>query len=186
MYGNMTNPGRLLECLSFAAAKHRGQLRKGAAASPYINHPIAGAMVLATAGQVEDEALLLAAVLHDTVEDTNTTFEELEERFGGEVTGLVRELTDNKKDPKEVRKQDQIDHASTASARAKQLKIADKICNVEDVVASPPPDWSLERRREYLDWAERVVAGCRGVNEGLEARFDAALAQARRALRGGV
>ena len=102
--------------------------------------------------------------------------------FGVEVTGLVRELTDNKKDPKEVRKQDQIDHASTASARAKQLKIADKICNVEEVVASPPPDWSVERRREYLDWAERVVAGCRGVNEGLEARFDAALAQARRAL----
>lgn len=172
----------LLRALSFAALKHRDQRRKDPEASPYINHPIAVATVLAVEGGVQDEGLLIAGVLHDTVEDTKTTFEELEEHFGSRVAGLVREVTDDKTLPKEERKRLQIEHARGATPDAKQVKIADKICNVRDVGTGPPKGWSLERRVEYLDWSSRVVANCRGVNVRLDAAFDAALGTARKAL----
>ena len=176
------NPTNLLKAIAFAADKHRRQRRKDAEASPYINHPIAVATVLASEGDVSDEATLLAAVLHDTVEDTQTTFVELEERFGSEVAGLVRELTDDKSLEKGERKRLQIEHARESSIHAKQVKIADKICNVRDITVSPPADWPLQRRREYLTWSEKVVAGCRGVNSKLDQAFDQALAQARTTL----
>jgi len=176
------NPTNLLKAIAFAADKHRRQRRKDAEASPYINHPIAVATVLASEGDVSDEATLLAAVLHDTVEDTQTTFVELEERFGSEVAGLVRELTDDKSLEKGERKRLQIEHARESSIHAKQVKIADKICNVRDITVSPPADWPLQRRREYLTWSEKVVAGCRGVNSKLDQVFDQALAQARTTL----
>ena len=171
----------LLRALAFAAEKHRDQRRKGAVASPYINHPIAVASVLAEAGET-DEATLIAAVLHDTVEDTATTPAELEERFGTVVAGLVGEVTDDKSLPSAERKRRQIEHAAHASPRAKRIKLADKICNIRDVMSDPPANWSLARRREYLDWAERVVAGCRGFNRALESMFDRALRDARAAL----
>lgn len=117
---------------------------------------------------MSDEVTLLAAALHDTVEDTKTTFAELEELFGHEVAGLVRELTDDKSLEKMERKRLQIEHASQSSSRAKQLKIADKLCNIRDIMVSPPAYWSLERRSEYLRWSERVVAGCRQVNAKLD------------------
>jgi guanosine-3',5'-bis(diphosphate) 3'-pyrophosphohydrolase len=177
------NPAHLLKAIAFAAEKHRRQRRKDAEASPYINHPIAVATVLAAEGEVSDEATLLAAALHDTVEDTETTFEELEETFGLEVAGLVRELTDDKPLEKMERKRLQIEHAAQSSSRAKQLKIADKICNIRDITVSPPADWSLERRSEYLTWSERVVAGCRDVNARLDQAFDQAITQAREALK---
>jgi GTP diphosphokinase / guanosine-3',5'-bis(diphosphate) 3'-diphosphatase len=176
------NPAHLLQAIAFAADKHRRQRRKDAEASPYINHPIAVATVLAAEGDVSDEAALLAAVLHDTVEDTQTTFLELEEHFGAEVAGLVRELTDDKSLEKGERKRLQIEHARESSICAKQVKIADKICNVRDVMVSPPADWPLQRRREYLTWSEKVVAGCRGVNAKLDQAFDKALAQAQTTL----
>lgn len=176
------NPTNLLKAIAFAADKHRRQRRKDAEASPYINHPIAVATVLAAEGDVSDEATLLAAVLHDTVEDTQTTFVELEERFGSEVAGLVRELTDDKSLEKGERKRLQIERARESSIRAKQVKIADKICNVRDITVSPPADWPLQRRREYLTWSEKVVAGCRGVSPKLDQAFDQALAQARTTL----
>jgi len=109
-----------------------------------------------------DLPTLMAAILHDTVEDTGSTFAELEETFGREVRLLVEEVTDDKSLPKEVRKQLQIDHAQALSSGAKQIKIADKICNIHDVAHTPPPQWPLERRREYLQWAAKVVDGCRG------------------------
>jgi len=172
------NPARLLESIAFAAEKHQRQRRKDAEASPYINHPIAVATVLAKEGDVTDESLLMAAALHDTVEDTKTTFGELEERFGPEVAGLVREVTDDKTLLKLERKRLQVEHAKAASARAKQLKIADKICNIRDIMANPPADWPLERRLDYLKWASEVVAGCRGVNQKLDKAFDNAVVQA--------
>ncbi len=175
-------PAPLLSALAFAANKHRDQRRKGAEASPYINHPIAVAAVLATEAGVVDEVLLIAAVLHDTIEDTNTTAEELEELFGGPVARLVSEVTDDKSLDKAERKQLQIRHAPTLSQRAKQLKIADKVCNVRDITEYPPTDWSLERRRAYLTWAEQVVAGCRGINRQLERVFDGAIREARATL----
>jgi guanosine-3',5'-bis(diphosphate) 3'-pyrophosphohydrolase len=172
----------LLRALAFAADKHRRQRRKDAEATPYINHPIAVATVLAVQGEVEDEATLLCALLHDTVEDTDTTFAELAQHFGAEVADLVRELTDDNSLEKSERKRLQIEHAKGASVAAKQVKIADKICNVRDVTASPPPHWPLERRVEYLVWSEKVVAGCRGVNGKLDRVFDEALRLAREEL----
>jgi guanosine-3',5'-bis(diphosphate) 3'-pyrophosphohydrolase len=176
------NSTQLLKALAFAADKHRDQRRKDEGASPYINHPIAVATVLAAEGDVSDEVTLIAAALHDTVEDTETTFEELEEHFGSDVTGLVRELTDDKSLEKAERKRLQIEHAPKLSIRAKQLKIADKICNVRDVSDAPPADWPLNRRRDYLDWAMDVVAGCRGVNTKLDRVFDEATNKARNKL----
>ena len=166
------------EALTFAADRHSGQRRKDAEASPYINHPIAVATVLAGEGDVADEAILLAAVLHDTVEDTKTTFAELEERFGTDVAGLVREVTDDKSLPKAERKRLQIENAPKASGRAKQLKIADKICNVRAFTSSPPATWPLERRREYVSWSEAVVDGRRNVNPRLDQAFDDIIARA--------
>jgi guanosine-3',5'-bis(diphosphate) 3'-pyrophosphohydrolase len=177
------NPAHLLKAIAFAAEKHSGQRRKDVEASPYINHPIAVATVLATEGEVSDEVIFLAAALHDTVEDTKTTFEELEEHFGLEVTNLVRELTDDKSLEKMERKRLQIEHAPQSSGRAKQLKIADKICNIRDISVCPPASWSLERRSEYLNWSEKVVAGCRHVNSRLDQAFDQAIARARELLR---
>jgi guanosine-3',5'-bis(diphosphate) 3'-pyrophosphohydrolase len=177
------NPTQLLKAIAFAADKHRDQRRKDAEASPYINHPIAVATVLAAEGQVSDETTLVAAALHDTVEDTQTTFAELETLFGLEVTALVREVTDNKSLNPMERKSLQIAHAAQSSSRAKQLKIADKICNIRDITVRPPASWSIERRSEYLAWAEKVVAGCRHVNGGLDQAFDQAIIEARKTLK---
>jgi guanosine-3',5'-bis(diphosphate) 3'-pyrophosphohydrolase len=173
------NPAHLLNAIAFAAHKHRRQRRKDADATPYINHPIAVATLLAVEGDVADQATLFCAILHDTVEDTDTTFSELEERFGQEVADLVRELTDDKSLKKYERKRLQIEHATQSSSRAKLVKLADKICNVRDLTVSPPTDWPLERRREYLAWSEKVVDGCRGVNPKLDQAFDEAVKLAR-------
>jgi (p)ppGpp synthase/HD superfamily hydrolase len=172
----------LMAALRFAADKHRDQRRKDRNASPYINHPIEVASVLVTTGGVTDAVTLAAAILHDTIEDTKTTPEELTDRFGREVCALVEELTDDKRLPKEERKRLQIVHAAGASHRAKLIKLADKICNVRDVTHQPPSGWGVERRNEYLDWTEQVVAGCRGASANLEALYDRVLAEGRAAL----
>ena len=170
-------PGRtrlLVDAVAFAAYKHRRQRRKDAEASPYINHPIALARVLSVEGGVSDTTLLAAAVLHDTLEDTETTFEELKERFGAAVAAVVLEVTDDKSLPKKERKRLQIQHAARISRRAKLVKLADKICNVRDVAASPPRTWPLRRRRQYFDWAKAVVGRMRGTHRRLERLFDEA------------
>lgn len=169
----------LLQALAFAADKHRDQRRKGADASPYINHPIAVAELLASVGEVRDEKILMAALLHDTVEDTQTTAEELTAAFGEQVCAWVLAVTDDKTLPKAERKRLQIEHASQLCTSAQLIKLADKICNVQDVANHPPPDWSIARRIAYLDWSEQVVAGCREVNAALAQRFDAVLHRAR-------
>jgi guanosine-3',5'-bis(diphosphate) 3'-pyrophosphohydrolase len=166
----------LLKALSFAAYKHRDQRRKDAEASPYINHPIALAEVLAAEGGVNDIEVLAAALLHDTIEDTATTFEELVEKFGGRIAGMVAEVTDDQNLPKADRKRLQIEHAAELSAGAKLVKLADKICNLRDVADRPPAKWDLPRRQEYFEWAKRVIDGLRGVHPRLEAAFDAAYA----------
>ena len=164
----------LIDAIAFAAEKHRNQRRKDAEASPYINHPIALARVLAVEGGVTDAIALVAAVLHDTIEDTQTKVEELRERFGGEITAVVQEVTDDKTLDKAERKRLQVEHASHLSSRAKLVKLADKICNVRDVASAPPAGWPLDRRQEYFDWAKQVVDGIRGIHPGLEAVFDQA------------
>ena len=167
----------LLSAIEFASRKHSTQRRKGKDASPYINHPIAVTHLLADTGGITDLVTLMAAVLHDTIEDTETTASELEQHFGPTVRTVVEEVTDNKALDKAVRKQRQIEHAPHLSRRAKAIKLGDKIANVRDVIDSPAPDWSLDRRVEYLRWTEQVVAGCRGTNEALEKLYDAELAR---------
>jgi GTP diphosphokinase / guanosine-3',5'-bis(diphosphate) 3'-diphosphatase len=175
------NLALLLRALSFAAHKHRDQRRKDAEASPYINHPIALAEVLAGEGGVTDIDVLAAALLHDTIEDTATTFEELVGHFDGGIAAMVAEVTDDQKLPKAERKRLQIVHAAGLSDGAKLVKLADKICNLRDVADRPPANWDLQRRREYFDWAKQVIDGLRGTPgesmRRLEAAFDAAYAR---------
>ena len=177
-----TSMGLFLKALYYAAEKHSEQKRKDAKASPYINHPIHVTEILWRIGEVRDGSLLLASILHDTIEDTDATPEEIKVEFGETVLNLVLEVTDDKTLPKEVRKQRQVETAPHKSPNAKMLKIADKISNVEDIISTPPSDWSFERRREYLLWSERVVTGLRGVNEKLENHYDDLLAKGKRLL----
>jgi GTP diphosphokinase / guanosine-3',5'-bis(diphosphate) 3'-diphosphatase len=160
----------VLRAAKFAADKHRDQRRKDEKASPYINHPIGVAEVLARHG-VRDPVVLVAAVLHDTIEDTDTTGTELEREFGPEVRRVVEEVTDDKSLNKDERKARQIEKAPTLSPEAKLVKIADKISNITDVIHSPPTEWPMERRAEYLSWTRAVVDGCQGVNVELERTY---------------
>lgn len=175
----MNNLAKLLQAASFAAKKHRYQKRKGDDAEPYVNHPLEVANLLANVGKVDDYDILIAAVLHDTVEDTETTEEELTELFGERVCGYVLEVTDDKSLEKSERKQKQIEHAPHLSTGAKHVKLADKISNITDVTNNPPAGWSKERRLEYINWGEEVVAGLRGVNAELENYFDETVRRAR-------
>ena len=175
---NLPDSARILTAARFATQRHRSQRRKGADRRPYIEHPIDVATTLATIGGVTDADVLMAALLHDTVEDTDTTFDELESHFGARVAALVAELTDDKSLPPARRKELQIEHAPHLSAEAKLLKLGDKICNVRDVTSNPPVDWSLERRRWYFDWSRTVIDGLRGTNAALEAHYDEVVARA--------
>jgi guanosine-3',5'-bis(diphosphate) 3'-pyrophosphohydrolase len=162
----------VLKAAHFAAQKHAGQRRKGAAAEPYINHLLEAAELVASALAEPDTNLIIAALLHDTVEDTGTTKEELAETFGSDVADLVMEVTDDKSLPKAERKRLQVVHASQISVRAQAIKLADKISNLRAIVSSPPADWSVERKREYFDWAKRVVDGLSAPNQILKAEFE--------------
>ena len=166
----------LLKALSFAAYKHRRQVRKGSEPIPYINHPIALADLLVRTANVRDPEIIAAALLHDTVEDTCTTAEELKAEFGPVISQLVAELTDDKRLSKEERKRQQLEHASSLSPRARIVKLADKVCNLRDIVQDPPAGWPLERKQQYFDWAKRVVDKIRGTNVELENAFDEAFA----------
>ncbi|MCU0755247.1 MAG: HD domain-containing protein [Xanthomonadales bacterium] len=168
----------LIRALDFAATKHRMQRRKDAEASPYINHPIALAAVLAVEAGIDDPVVLCAAVLHDTVEDTETSFAELDEHFGAAIAAVVAEVTDDKALDKQARKELQVQRAAHSSKAARLVKLADKICNLRDLLAAPPKGWSAERKRAYFDWATRVIDGLRGTHAGLESTFDALCARA--------
>jgi guanosine-3',5'-bis(diphosphate) 3'-pyrophosphohydrolase len=165
----------VLRAVAFAAEKHRTQRRKDVE-TPYINHPIQLAYILVQA-DIEDPITLAAAFLHDTVEDTQTTFDEIEIVSGHEIARIVAECSDDKKLTKLERKQAQIDHAAKLSHRAKLVKLADKIANVSDIDGAPPAGWSVERKREYFDWSKQVVDRLRGTHAALEARFDAEFAK---------
>jgi GTP diphosphokinase / guanosine-3',5'-bis(diphosphate) 3'-diphosphatase len=176
---------QILQAASYAAKRHRDQRRKGADASPYINHPLELATLLADHGAAAPD-VLTAALLHDVVEDTcdwkkpgdvDRTYAEIEQKFGRAVRKIVAEVTDDKRLDKAARKERQISHAAHLSAQAKLVKLADKICNVRDVAASPPTDWTLGQRREYFDWARQVVDQIRGSHPALEKQFDQAYAK---------
>jgi guanosine-3',5'-bis(diphosphate) 3'-pyrophosphohydrolase len=170
---NSYDIGLVVRAVEFAAQKHRMQRRKDSDASPYINHPIALMHVLCIDGGINEPLILAAAALHDTIEDTETTEQELRTTFGEEIAQIVVEMTDDKSLPKEVRKRLQIEHSHRMSREGALVKLADKICNLRDVAANPPLGWSLERQIEYFDWAKAVVDGLPRVSEHLLVKFDA-------------
>ena len=163
---------RVIKAAHFASVKHKTQRRKDAEETPYINHPLALANVLAVECGVDDVEVICGALLHDTIEDTKTAEEELLENFGENITRIVLEVTDDKTLDKIERKEAQVAHAPHISDQAKLVKLADKISNLRDISASPPVDWSVERKQDYFDWAARVIDGLRGVHPELETLFD--------------
>jgi len=168
----------LIEALQFAAYKHRDQRRKDKQETPYINHPIAVTHILAIEAGLDDVILLTAALLHDTIEDTETMSEEITKLFGQEVTDLVLELTDIQTVPRVERYATQLKKAPHYSSRAKLIKLADKIANMRDATTSPPALWSSERLMAHYDQSSKVVDILRGTNPKLEALFDQARLQA--------
>ena len=182
---NLSASHQLLKAISFAADKHRFQTRKDKAGTPYINHPINVALTLMETGKEQDQDLLIAAVLHDTIEDTKTQPEEIELQFGRRVLDIVMEVTDDKNLSNEERKRLQVIHASRKSEAARKLKLADKICNVNDIIHCPPGDWSIERRLHYLSWAEQVLHGLKGANLLLENRLTEIIREGRKVLTDG-
>ena len=166
----------ILRALHFSAHKHSSQRRKDKQGSPYINHPIEVAEVLWCQGNITSVPTIAAALLHDTIEDTDTSEAELITAFGEDITRLVLEVSDDKSLPKAERKRLQIEHAANISMAAKHIKLADKICNIRDVIHTPPQTWDISRRRAYLDWTAQVIARLRGCHAELEARYDEILA----------
>jgi (p)ppGpp synthase/HD superfamily hydrolase len=178
----MTRSGLLLvaQAADFAARRHCDQRRKGIGREPYINHLAEVAFLLAEA--TSDATLIAAGYLHDTLEDTATEFEELEALFGKDIAVLVAEVTDDKSLAKAERKLLQVTKTASKSIGARLIKIADKTSNLRAIALSPPAEWGAERALEYVDWAEQVVANCRGLNSALEGNFDAAACDARAAI----
>lgn len=167
---------QIARAADFAAQMHTDQRRKGCRGEPYINHPVEVARLVAEATGGTMPVAVLAALLHDTVEDTDATFEDIEGIFGAEIAAVVAEVTDDKSLPKAERKQLQIDTAAVRSLDARLVKLGDKISNLRSMRDSPPDDWPWERRRAYFDWAKAVVDRIRGTNVVLEALFDDAYA----------
>lgn len=174
--------GILLSAIQFAATKHRDQRRKDVPQSPYINHPVQVANLLWDVGGVRDESTLVAAILHDTIEDTATSPEEIRACFGEQVLTLVLEVTDDRTLPSVERKRLQIEHAPHLSTGAKLIKLGDKLANLTDILHSPPTNWTLERKQEYMLWTAQVVSGLRGTNSALEQKYDETLAAGKKIL----
>jgi guanosine-3',5'-bis(diphosphate) 3'-pyrophosphohydrolase len=169
---------KLIDAITFAAERHKNQRRKGAGKVPYINHPLKVTKILSECGE-EDIDLLIAAVLHDVIEDTTSSEEDIKglsnvilSKFGETVLLTVLEVSDNKSLPVEERKRLQVVHTPNLSVRAKKLKIADKISNIQDIGMDPPENWTTKRKLSYLDWAKQVVEGARGLNIKLDKYFD--------------
>jgi GTP diphosphokinase / guanosine-3',5'-bis(diphosphate) 3'-diphosphatase len=162
----------------FAAERHRDQRRKGKGQVPYVNHLADVARLLAVATKGADAELVAAGWLHDTVEDTATSHNELVSAFGDDVASLVREVTDDKSLPKAERKRLQVVKTPAKTPRAKMIKLADLTSNLRQL----PDDWEAQRIHEYFEWADQVAAGCRGVNAELERTFDQTAASGKAAL----
>jgi GTP diphosphokinase / guanosine-3',5'-bis(diphosphate) 3'-diphosphatase len=168
----------VLRAADAAARWHVHQRRKGAAEEPYINHLLEVATLVAEATDGKDPELVIAALLHDSIEDQEVPRSIIAEAFGDGVAKLVEEVTDNKKLEKHERKRLQVEHAHKKSQRAKILKLADKTSNLRAIAASPPPEWSVKRLLEYVDWARNVSTGLTGVSKWLEGEFEQAAKEA--------
>jgi guanosine-3',5'-bis(diphosphate) 3'-pyrophosphohydrolase len=160
------------EAADLAAQRHNGMARKGRGNEPYINHLAEVASILAAVTDGRDAGLVAAGWLHDIVEDTATTRDELAQKFGEPVAALVLEVTDDMSLSKAQRRKRQIEDAPHKSADAKLIKIADKISNIRARIHSDPSAEERADLTDYVDWAEKVVAGCRGGNAVLDRMFD--------------
>jgi (p)ppGpp synthase/HD superfamily hydrolase len=172
----------VLKAADAAARWHVHQRRKGAANEPYINHLLEVASLVAEATEGNDPNLVIAALLHDAIEDCEVPYKLIADAFATDVADLVAEVTDDKTLEKAEREERQVATAHKKTDRAKVLKLADKTSNLRALVSSPAQDWSVRRRIEYIDWARSVVTGLRGVNPLLERRFDAAARAAEQSL----
>ncbi len=172
------NLERIFKAINFATRKHHGQVRKDQRGSPYVTHPIAVANAIWGLGKVSNDLTLISAILHDTLEDTDTQESEIEELFGEEVLSVVLEVSDDKSQEKMERKRQQVIHAPHLSQAARLIKLSDKLVNCRDILQSPPKNWPIARRREYIQWAADVVAEIRGTNDALENAFDQMLRDA--------
>jgi len=162
----------ILSAALFAAEKHAGQRRKGDAAEPYVNHLLEVAALVAMALPEPDTNVVIAALLHDSIEDAGVTAEDLALRFGADVADLVSEVTDDKSLPKQERKRLQVENAPKKTPRAQMIKLADKISNLRSMLSSPPANWDFERKKEYFTWARRVVDGLTAPDPMLKAEFE--------------
>ena len=170
------------EAADFAARRHSGKARKGRGNEPYINHLAEVANLLATVTDSADAELVAAGWLHDTIEDTETTRGELVQKFSERVADLVAEVTDDMSLPKQRRQQKQIEDAPHKSPGAKLIKIADKISNIRARIVPQPSREERDDLVDYVNWAEQVVAGCRGANAALDKIFDDTVKLARSSL----
>ncbi len=166
------NSGAILDAAVFAASIHRGQYRKGDISAPYLEHCLEVAYLLSNLGRIDDETTLIAALLHDTLEEDASKADDIRSRFGGEILEIVKELMDDPALAEAERRKAQVDHAPHLSQGAKAIKLADKISNIRDVIEHRPEGWSDERLAEYIEWGRDVVEGLRGTNDKLEERFD--------------
>ncbi len=174
----------VLRAAERAAHWHTEQRRKGAAQEPYINHLLEVARLVAEATGGADTNLVIAALLHDAVEDQPVSRAAIAQEFGEDVAALVMEVTDDKTLPKVQRKRLQVEHAAEKSPRAAILKLADKTSNLTALALSPPASWSAARRLDYVQWARDVAAGLKVENPWLQSRFADAADAAERAARG--
>jgi guanosine-3',5'-bis(diphosphate) 3'-pyrophosphohydrolase len=170
------------EAAELAARRHSGMSRKGRGNEPYINHLAEVANLLAAVTDGADAELVAAGWLHDTIEDTETTRHELAERFSERVADLVVECTDDMSLPKAERRHKQIEDGPHKSPDAKLIKIADKVSNIRARILSDPSVAERDDLIDYFDWAEKVVAGCRGGNATLDRTFDDTVKLARSSL----
>jgi len=172
---NLADIQRITSAAHFAAVQHADQRRKGKAGEPYINHLIEVADLVASSLTEPDTNLIMAAFIHDVVEDTPTTNQEVAERFGPDVAALVAEVTDDKSLPKAERKRLQIETAPKKSKRAQSIKVVDKISNLRAILHSPPTDWDQQLKKEYVAWAKKVVDGLTEPNAILKVEFEKTL-----------
>ena len=173
---------KILDAAVFAAEKHQGDVRKNKQRSPYITHPLLVAEAILRIGEIQNVTILTAAILHDTIEDTETTTDDIRERFGEEVLSIILEVTDDKSLSKMVRKRLQVAHATELSYEARVVKLADKLINCRDILNDPPEYWTLKRRQDYIQWGADVLYRIRGTNPQLEAAFDRVIARAEKEL----
>jgi len=167
---------QLILSIDFAARKHSRQRRKDPAASPYINHPIEVMKLLSQCG-ITDVEILQSAVLHDTLEDTETSLSELTNLFGSRVANMVNEVTYEKQIPQIQRKQLEIDSIPHCSKGAQLIKQADKISNLTTIASSPPINWSSQRITGFIHWSYFIFKQCRGNNQQLDEITDKLMKQ---------